>query len=41
MAEPPIDGALVGGASLKPDEMAAIVAWAGLTAQARATAATD
>ncbi len=39
MAEPAIDGALVGGASLKPDEMAAIVARAGLTAQGRATAA--
>jgi triosephosphate isomerase (TIM) len=39
MAEPAIDGALVGGASLKPDEMAAIVARAGLTAAARATAA--
>jgi triosephosphate isomerase (TIM) len=38
MAEPSIDGALVGGASLKPDEMAAIVARAGLTAAARATA---
>jgi triosephosphate isomerase (TIM) len=36
MAEPSIDGALVGGASLKPDEMAAIVARAGLTAQGRA-----
>jgi triosephosphate isomerase len=36
MAEPSIDGALVGGASLKPDEMAAIVARAGLTATARA-----
>ena len=36
MAEPAIDGALVGGASLKPDEMAAIVARAGLTAAARA-----
>jgi triosephosphate isomerase len=36
MAEPAIDGALVGGASLKPDEMAAIVARAGLTARARA-----
>ena len=35
MAEPAIDGALVGGASLKPDEMAAIVARAGLTAAAR------
>jgi triosephosphate isomerase len=38
MAEPAIDGALVGGASLKPDEMAAIVARAGLTARARAGA---
>ena len=38
MAEPAIDGALVGGASLKPDEMAAIVARAGLTAAARAEA---
>jgi triosephosphate isomerase (TIM) len=38
MAEPTIDGALVGGASLKPDEMAAIVARAGLTAAARAVA---
>ncbi len=36
MAEPAIDGALVGGASLKPDEMAGIVARAGLTASARA-----
>jgi triosephosphate isomerase len=35
MAEPSIDGALVGGASLKPDEMAGIVARAGLTAAAR------
>ena len=35
MAEPSVDGALVGGASLKPDEMAAIVARAGLTARAR------
>ena len=33
-AEPAIDGALVGGASLKPDEMAGIVARAGLTARA-------
>jgi triosephosphate isomerase len=38
MAEPAIDGALVGGASLKPDEMAAIVARGGLTAAARAAA---
>ncbi|MBI3749119.1 MAG: triose-phosphate isomerase [Chloroflexi bacterium] len=36
MAEPSIDGALVGGASLKPDEMAGIVTRAGLTATARA-----
>jgi triosephosphate isomerase len=36
MAEPSIDGALVGGASLKPDEMAGIVSRAGLTASARA-----
>jgi triosephosphate isomerase len=35
LAEPDIDGALVGGASLKPDEMAGIVARAGLTAAAR------
>ena len=35
MAEPSIDGALVGGASLKPDEMAGIVARAGVTAMAR------
>ena len=40
MTEPTIDGALVGGASLKPDEMAAIVARAGLTAAARAAART-
>jgi triosephosphate isomerase len=33
--EPGIDGALVGGASLKPDEMAAIVARAGLVGAAR------
>ena len=39
LAEPAIDGALVGGASLKPDEMAGIVARAGLTAAARSTAA--
>ncbi len=36
MTEPSIDGALVGGASLKPDEMAGIVARAGVTASARA-----
>ena len=35
LAEPSIDGALVGGASLKPDELAGIVARAGLTARAR------
>jgi triosephosphate isomerase len=34
-SEPVIDGALVGGASLKPDEMAGIVARAGMTARAR------
>jgi triosephosphate isomerase len=38
LAEPSIDGALVGGASLKPDEMAGIVARAGLTAAARGAA---
>jgi triosephosphate isomerase len=38
LAEPAIDGALVGGASLKPDEMAGIVARAALTARARADA---
>jgi triosephosphate isomerase len=37
-AEPAIDGALVGGASLKPDEMAGIVARAGITARARGLA---
>lgn len=37
--EPDIDGALVGGASLKVDEMAGIVARAGLTADARRNAA--
>jgi triosephosphate isomerase (TIM) len=40
LAEPSIDGALVGGASLKPDEMAGIVARAALTARARLTVAT-
>ena len=35
LAEPSIDGALVGGASLKADEMAGIVARAGITARAR------
>ena len=39
LAEPGIDGALVGGASLKVDEMAGIVARAGITARARAVAA--
>jgi triosephosphate isomerase len=38
LAEPSIDGALVGGASLKPDEMAGIVARAGLTAAGRGAA---
>ncbi|HJP88134.1 MAG TPA: triose-phosphate isomerase [Candidatus Limnocylindrales bacterium] len=37
-AEPEIDGALVGGASLKPDEMAGIVARAAMTAAARGLA---
>jgi triosephosphate isomerase len=37
--EAAIDGALVGGASLKPDEMAAIVARAGITAEARVATA--
>jgi len=36
LVEPSIDGALVGGASLKPDEMAGIVARAAVTATARA-----
>jgi triosephosphate isomerase len=36
LTEPAIDGALVGGASLKPDDMAGIVARAGVTARARA-----
>jgi triosephosphate isomerase len=35
LAEPAIEGALVGGASLKVDEMAGIVARAGITARAR------
>ncbi len=39
LAEPAIDGALVGGASLKVDEMAGIVARAGLTAAGRRAAA--
>jgi triosephosphate isomerase len=39
LTEPSIDGALVGGASLKPDEMAGIVARAGITARARGLAA--
>jgi triosephosphate isomerase len=38
LTEPSIDGALVGGASLKPDEMAGIVGRAGITAQARGLA---
>ena len=40
LAEPGIDGALVGGASLKVDEMAGIAARAALTARARAETAT-
>ena len=39
LAEPSIDGALVGGASLKVEEMAGIVARGALTAAARAEAA--
>jgi triosephosphate isomerase len=39
LAEPAIDGALVGGASLKVDEMAGIVARAAVTAQARLASA--
>ncbi|HVM29813.1 MAG TPA: triose-phosphate isomerase [Candidatus Limnocylindrales bacterium] len=39
LAEPSIDGALVGGASLKVDEMAGIVASAGVVAAARRRAA--
>ena len=38
LGEPAIDGALIGGASLKPDEMAGIAARAGLTAAARGLA---
>jgi triosephosphate isomerase (TIM) len=38
LTEPSIDGALVGGASLKPDEMAGIVGRAGITSQARGLA---
>jgi triosephosphate isomerase len=38
LAEPAIDGGLVGGASLKPDEMAGMVASAAVTARARAAA---
>jgi len=41
LAEPSIDGALVGGASLKPDEMAGIVGRAGVTAAARDAAPRD
>jgi triosephosphate isomerase len=36
LGEPSVDGALVGGASLKPDEMAGIVSRAAVTAIARA-----
>ncbi len=38
LAEPSIDGGLVGGASLKPDEMSGMVARAAVTARARAEA---
>lgn len=41
LAEPAVDGALVGGASLKVEEMAGIVARAALTARARTEAAGD
>jgi triosephosphate isomerase len=40
LAEPALDGALVGGASLKPDEMAGIVGQAGIVARQRLAAAT-
>jgi triosephosphate isomerase (TIM) len=40
LGEPAIDGALVGGASLKPDEMAGIVARAAVTARARLAGST-
>jgi len=39
LAEPDIDGALVGGASLKPDEMAGLVGRAAVTAAARKASA--
>jgi triosephosphate isomerase len=39
LAEPGIDGALVGGASLKPDEMAGMVGRAAIAAAARRAAA--
>jgi len=38
LGEPSVDGALVGGASLKPDEMAGIVSGAAVTAAARSAA---
>jgi triosephosphate isomerase len=38
LAEHSLDGALVGGASLKPDEMAGMVARAAVTAMARVAA---
>ena len=38
LAEPSIDGALVGGASLEPDEMAGMFARAAITAAARRAA---
>jgi triosephosphate isomerase len=41
LAEPSIDGALVGGASLRVDEMAGIVARAALTARARLETVAD
>jgi triosephosphate isomerase (TIM) len=39
LGEPSVDGGLVGGASLKPDEMAGMVATAAVVAKARAGAA--
>lgn len=38
LAQPDVDGALIGGASLKPDEMASICSRAGLAARARGLA---
>jgi triosephosphate isomerase len=38
MAEPSVDGALIGGAGLKPEQMSGIAALAAEAAAARATA---